>query len=112
MTFYENVEVGPPTKSNQGAPNETVTPLVVPIDTARKDSEVLCHGAVSVHLSVPAIDRCRGGVSAAGQAGRRHRSIAAWPAPSSNGATAARRTAERWSAAKASSVTFTAAVGG
>ena len=27
MTFYENVEVGPPTKSNQGAPNETVTPL-------------------------------------------------------------------------------------
>ena len=74
--------------------------------------QVLCHGAVSVHLSVPAIDRCRGGVSAAGQAGRRHRSIAAWPAPSSNGATAARRTAARWSAAKASSVTFTAAVGG
>ena len=29
MTFYENVEVGPPTKSNPGAPNETViTPLV------------------------------------------------------------------------------------
>ena len=27
MTFYENVEVRPPTKSNQGAPNETVTPL-------------------------------------------------------------------------------------
>ena len=27
MTFYENVEVGPPTKTNQGAPNETVTPL-------------------------------------------------------------------------------------
>jgi len=27
VTFYENVEVRPPTKSNQGAPNETVTPL-------------------------------------------------------------------------------------
>jgi len=27
VTFYENVEVGPPTKSNRGAPNETVTPL-------------------------------------------------------------------------------------
>jgi len=29
VTFYENVEVGPPTKSNRGAHNETVTPLVV-----------------------------------------------------------------------------------
>jgi len=29
VTFlYENVEVGPPTKSNWGAPNETVTPMV------------------------------------------------------------------------------------
>ena len=28
VTFYENVEVGPPTKSNRGAPNETVTSLV------------------------------------------------------------------------------------
>jgi len=27
VTFYENVEVGPPTKSNRGAHNETVTPL-------------------------------------------------------------------------------------
>ena len=27
MNFYENVEVGPPTKSNRGGPNETVTPL-------------------------------------------------------------------------------------
>ena len=27
MTFYENVKVGPPTKSSRGAPNETVTPL-------------------------------------------------------------------------------------
>jgi len=27
VTFYENVEVGLPAKSNQGAPNETVTQL-------------------------------------------------------------------------------------
>ena len=29
MTFYENAEVGPPTKSNRGGPNETVTPLLI-----------------------------------------------------------------------------------
>ena len=44
--------------------------------------------------------------------GRRYRSLAAQPARSSNGAAAARRTAAQLSAAKASSVTFPAAVGG
>jgi len=48
-----------------------------------------------------------GGFAAVDPAGRRYRSIAARPARSSNGAAAARR-----SAAKASSVTFPAAVEG
>ena len=50
-----------------------------------------------------------GGFAAVYPAGRSYQWIAAWPAPSSNGA-AARRTAARRSAANASSVTFTAAV--
>ena len=48
MTFYENVEVGPPTKSNQGAPNETVTPLLAGCENVTKCSnvpEVLCRHA-------------------------------------------------------------------
>jgi len=62
----------------------------------------LCNGTVSVRLSVPFIDHCS---SVRRVCCRRYRSIAARPAPSSNGAAAA-----RWSAVKASSVTFTAAV--
>ena len=71
-----------------------------------------CNGRVSIRLSVclsqlSAAAAACGGFAAVGPAGRRYRSIAAWPAPSNNGAAAARR-----SVAKPSSVTFTAGVGG
>ena len=46
-----------------------------------------------------------GRFAAVGQAGRRYLSITTWPAPSSNGATAA-----WWSAAEVSNVMFTAAI--
>ena len=77
----------------------------------------LCNGTVSVRLSMPSIDHCS---SVRRVCCRRYRSIAARPAPSSNGAAAARRIAARrpaarriaarWSAVKANGVTFTAAV--
>jgi len=75
----------------------------------------LCNGTVSVRLTVCLFQlstaaAARGGFAAVGPAGRKYRSIAARPAPSSNGAAAARRTAARRPAAKARSVTFTAAV--
>ena len=72
----------------------------------------LCNGRVSIRLSVclsqlSAAAAACGGFAAVGPSGRRYRSIVAWPAPSSNGAAAARR-----SAVKVSNVTFTAGVGG
>jgi len=77
----------------------------------------LCNAKVSLRLSV-SLSRLStaveayGGFAAVGPAGRRYRSTAARPAPSSNGAAAARHAAALWSAANASSVTFTAAVEG
>jgi len=67
----------------------------------------LCNGTVSVCLSqLPTGAAACGGFAAVGAApsGRRYQ------LPGSNGAVAAQRTAARWSAANAGSITFTAAV--
>jgi len=80
------------------------------VGTDRKSMrQGLCNGTVSVRLSIclSELSAACGGFAAVDQADRRCRSIAARPAPSSNCAAAARRTA-----ANASSVTFTAAVEG
>ena len=68
------------------------------INTARivSDSAYVTEPCPSVRLSVPAINRCSSmrRVADVGPEDRRYRLIAARPAPSSNGAAAARRTGQ------------------